>query len=299
MKFAKNLWELIKETFLTFKKQDPIVFAAAIAFFTLFSLPSVLIIIVQTIGSILGEEEIRKELAKLISQLVGNTTSTNEVIEIIKNRGWENSSPLGNILSILILFISATVIFNFVQKALNSIWNVEPNPKAPLLKFLKDRLISFLAIIALGGLLVVSLTLEAVLSLFKDFLNSVITKDIAPYIFQFVNALVSLIIISIIFSLIFKFLPDAKIKWRAVTVGAIVTGLLFTLGKLGIGIILSNTRIASTYGAAGSLAGLLLWVFYSSVLILLGAAFTRVYATKLGYSIKPESHAKKVAEKKK
>tara|TARA_Y100001949_G_C15803844_1_gene250445 strand:- start:33 stop:488 length:456 start_codon:yes stop_codon:yes gene_type:complete len=137
----------------------------------------------------------------------------------------------------------------------------------------------------------VTLVLDAALNIFKNFLYSLITEDFGVYIVEGANLLISLLIISGIFALVFKFLPDAKLKWKDVSIGAIVTGALFMLGKFAIGLILSNSQITSTYGAAGSLAGILVWVFYSSILVLIGAIFTRVYAEEIGHDIRPQSHA--------
>jgi membrane protein len=295
-RFFKDAWLLIRETVQKFQDQDPVVYAAAIAFFTVFSLPSVLIIIVQTIGSVLGKEEVRNQLAGQVSGLIG-AASTDEIITIIQNRGWDSSSLLANIISIVFLLISATVIFGFIQKALDSIWGVKPKPEKGIIKFLEDRLLSFSLIIILGFLLLVSLVIDTVLSIFRDFLNSIFINEYTVYIIQTASIVLSLVVISFIFALIFKFLPDAKVRWKDVSVGALVTGVLFTIGKYLIGLLLANTQIASTYGAAGSLAGILVWVFYSSVLVLIGAMFTRVYAENLGKRIEPKKHSVRVVTK--
>ncbi|WP_258101023.1 YihY/virulence factor BrkB family protein [Marinoscillum pacificum] len=286
----KSIYYFVKNIVQIFNEQDPVVYAGAIAFFTLFSLPSALMIIIQSLGTILSKDEIRSQLANQISGLIG-AASTEEILTIVENRGWEYSSILGNIVGLVFLFISATAVFNFIQKALNSIWNVKPQPKKVVKRFLIDRLLSFSIITIIGFLLMVTLVLDAAMSIFKEFLYKLITKDFSMYIVEGANLLISLLIISTIFALVFKFLPDAKIKWRDVSVGAIVTGILFMLGKFAIGLILSNSQITSTYGAAGSLAGILVWVFYSSILVLIGAIFTRVYAEEIGHDIKPQSHA--------
>ncbi len=294
--FFKEAWGLIWETTRKLQEQDPVVYAAAIAFFTVFSLPSVLIIIVQTLGTILDAEQIQNQLANQVSGLFG-AASADEIIKIIQNRSWNTSNLFVNILSIVFLLVSATVIFGFVQKALDTIWEVKPKPKTGIVKFLRDRLLSFSLIIILGFLLLVSLIIDAIMSIFRDFLNSIFLNDYTVYIIQVSSSAISLGIVSLIFALIFKFLPDAKVRWKDVSVGALVTGVLFTIGKYMIGLMLANTRIASTYGAAGSLAGILVWVFYSSLLLLVGAMFTRVYAAKLGERITPKKHSVRVVTK--
>ena len=291
----ERVQRLFKNAVKVFKEQDPVVYAAAIAFFTLFSLPSVLIIIVQSVGTILSKEQIQDQLAGQISQFIGSA-SAEEILQIIENKSWKSSSLIGNIVSIIFLFISATAVFNFIQKALNSIWNVQPVPQKVVKRFFIDRLMSFSLIIVIGFLLLVTLVIDAALRIFKDFLYTIFTQDLGVYIVEGANIIISLIIISGIFALVFKFLPDAKLKWKDVAVGSLVTGVLFTLGKFGIGFLLSQTGITTTYGAAGSLAGILVWVFYSSILVLIGAIFTRVYAEEFGQNIQPQSHAKLVKE---
>ncbi len=291
----ERVQRLFKNAVKVFKEQDPVVYAAAIAFFTLFSLPSVLIIIVQSVGTILSKEQIQDQLAGQISQFIGSA-SAEEILQIIENKSWKSSSLIGNIVSIIFLFISATAVFNFIQKALNSIWNVKPVPQKVVKRFFIDRLMSFSLIIVIGFLLLVTLVIDAALRIFKDFLYTIFTQDLGVYIVEGANIIISLIIISGIFALVFKFLPDAKLKWKDVAVGSLVTGVLFTLGKFGIGFLLSQTGITTTYGAAGSLAGILVWVFYSSILVLIGAIFTRVYAEEFGQNIQPQSHAKLVKE---
>lgn len=291
-KFFKRSWILIKDTVATFQEHDPVVYAAAIAFFTVFSLPSVLIIIVRVIGTILGEESVRNQLASQIEELVG-TASANEISKIIENRTIEGTNLAFTIVGIIFLLFSATVIFGFIQKALNSIWDVRPKPKRGFLRFLRDRLLSLSLIIILGFLMLVFLITEAVLGVFGDFLNEYLAQYTVDII-HVANYLVSLIVVSFTFALIFKFLPDAKVRWKDVIIGALVTGVLFDIGKFLIGQLLARTSIATTYGAAGSLAGILVWVFYSSVLILIGATFTKVYTMHYGGAVRPKKHAVRV-----
>lgn len=288
----KKIYLLIRETVKTFQQNDPVVYAAAIAFFTVFSLPSVLIIIVKVVGSFFSAEEIQSSLANQIEEFIG-PASAEEIIQIIENKSVNDTGVLVSIISVVFLVFSATVIFAFLQKALNSIWNVRPKPKTGALKFARDRLLSFSIIIILGFLMLVSLSLDAILSFARGYLQKLLS-EYTVYFMEVANYFLSLIVISFIFALIFKFLPDAKVRWRDVGVGALVTGLLFTLGKFLIGLMLSNTNVASTYGAAGSLAGILVWVFYSSIIVLIGAMFTKVYAANIGKEITPKKHSVRV-----
>jgi len=290
--FFKKVWLLIRETVHKFQDNDPVVYAAAIAFFTVFSLPSVLIIIVRILSSFVSKDEIQQNIAEQIESLIG-PASSEEIINIIENRALQSGGVLITIVGIFFLLFSSTVIFAFLQKALNAIWGVKPKPEKGALKFAKDRLLSFSIIIILGFLMLVSLALEAILSFARDYLESLFSSY-TVYVMDVTNYFIALVVISGIFALIFKFLPDAKIRWRDVLVGALVTGLLFTLGKFLIGLLLSNTNITSTYGAAGSLAGILVWVFYSSIIVLIGAMFTRVYAANIGKEIEPKKHSVRI-----
>ncbi|MFP4090732.1 MAG: YihY/virulence factor BrkB family protein [Cyclobacteriaceae bacterium] len=293
--FFSKVWLLIKGTVKKFQENDPVIYAAAIAFFTLFSLPSMLIIIVRIVGSFITEEKIQESLSEQVGELIG-PVSAGEIMKIIENRVVGGSGILVSAVSIFFLIFSATVIFSFIQKSLNSIWGVKPKPEKGALKFAQDRLLSFSVIIILAFLMLVSLAIDAMLSMANQLLRDLFS-EYTVYVIEGANYIISILVISFIFTLIFKYLPDAKIRWKDVLVGGIVTGLLFTLGKYLIGLLLSHTSIASTYGAAGSLAGILVWVFYSSILVLIGAMFTRVYAANIGCEIRPKKHAVRVVTK--
>lgn len=290
--FFKTTWKLIRKTTKKFSKEDPVVYAAAIAFFTIFSLPSVLIIIVRGIGTFVGTEKVRNEVGIQIEGMVGADTAS-QVDKIIENVSQFEDNVWLNIIGLVFLFISATAMFNFIQKALNSIWGVKPKPNKEVLKFLKDRLLSFLLIVVFGFLILISFLIDAVLGIFNDFISQLLS-GLTYYVMLGLNYLITLSVVTLVFGLIFKFLPDANIRWKDVSVGALVTGILFTIGKALFGIVLSQTDIASTYGAAGSLAAILFWVFYSSIILMIGAVFTQVYASSIGRHILPNRHSVKV-----
>ncbi len=287
-----KVWLLIKGCFKKYQEHDPVIYAAAIAFLTLFSLPSVLIIIVQVGSPFLGEQDTRIELSGKVESLVG-TTSAEQIQKIINNRSLGDANPLTDLISIVFLLLSATVIFTFLKKAINSIWGMKPKPHRTLVKFLADGLRSFLLIILLSLLLLVTLSFQVVL----NYLNEFATENfigVSSYINETADYLVSWGVASVTFALLFKYLPDAKVHWHEAMVGALVTGVLFTIGKYLIGLLLVNTSITTIYGAAGSLAGLLVWVFYSSILLLIGAIFTQVYASQIGESIKPKENSVRI-----
>lgn len=272
-----------------FNEANPIVYSAAIAFFTLFSMPSILLIIVRIAGAVIGPDEIKGEVYNQVRDKVGEESARQ--IQTVLERGRElDENLLGNILTIAVLVFTATVVFNFIKQALNVIWGVKPKAKKGITKFVIDRLISLLLIIVLGALLVASLLTDA----FINFLGNELSDRIfgmASYLVWILNLVSSYLLVTLSFAMLFKFMPDIKISWKPVWIGALITGALFTLGKYIIGIIISQTNISSTYGAAGSLAAILLWVFYSSVIVLVGALITKIIFLYSGHTIKPRANA--------
>lgn len=290
---GKSIWkrgkEVVSDAANKFKDADPIVYSAAIAFFTLFSMPPILLIIVQVAGTIIGPEEIKSEVYEQVSEKVGEGSA--QQIQSLLNRGREMGDSIwGKILTIALLIFTATVVFNFIKKALNSIWGVKPKPKKGIVKFAIDRLTSFLLIVALGIILLASLLTDAVINFLGNELSDKIF-GLTSYVIWTLNLISSYILVTISFALLFKYVPDIKIHWKPIWFGALITGALFTIGKYVIGIIISSTNITSTYGAAGSLAAILLWVFYSSVIVLIGALATKIHFLHSGHHIRPSSHA--------
>lgn len=287
--FLKRAKQVIKDTIQRFTAADPIVYSAAIAFFTLFSLPSILYIIVRVAGAITSSESIRNELYNQVNEKVGKGSA--EQIDAILSEGTKlGNDPIANVLSILLVLFTATVVFNFIKKALNSIWNVKPKPKKGWLKFIIDRFLSFTLIILMGALIIASVLADSLIAFFEDsFSNQLL--GLTPFIVKAANFLVSLSLLTAVFAVLFKIIPDIKTPWRPVIVGGIITAALFSLGKYVIGVIIGSTNISTTYGAAGSLAALLLWVFYSSVIVLLGAIFTKIYYLHLGFLVVPSENA--------
>lgn len=293
--FIKTIWKLFKGTANRFTGGDPIVYSAAIAFFTIFSLPPTLIIVAAIAGRVFEKQAVEGEITDQISELVG-PESAQQIEIILENVSTNESGIIYSIIGIATLLFSATVVFNFVQKALNAIWGVKPKPSKGLLKFIIDRLLSFSIVVILGFFLMVSLVLDAAMVFLGDYLVGLLS-GFAVYLIQILNFILSFLVVTIIFAVMFKVLPDAKVKWKDVWMGAVVTAVLFNIGKFIIGIILGSTEIASTYGAAGSLAAILLWVFYSTVILLIGAEFTYVYSRMKGRTIKPAKQAVNVEKK--
>lgn len=288
-RFLRVAKSVIKDTVQRFSAADPIVYSAAIAFFTLFSLPSILVIVVKVGGYLVGTQRVAQEVYIQVRDKIGEE-SASQVREILSGGFQGGSGIFSQTFSIILLLFTATVVFNFIKQALNSIWNVKPKPRKGVLKFAVDRMLSLLLIIALGVLIVASLLLDSLIALFaNEFSNKLM--GLMPYLIYGLNIVVSFAILTLIFGLLFKVLPDIRSPWKPIWVGALITAALFTLGKYIIGYIISSTDVSTTYGAAGSLAALLLWVFYSSVTVLLGAIFTKIYYLHRGYQVRPSENA--------
>lgn len=292
MEIKKRLiktWLIFKRTGIEFFKEDPMSYSASIAFYTIFSLPAILIIMVTVAGSAYEQQDVQGSLMEQIETLIG-TESAKEVKLILENAKGTATSTVAKIVGIATLLFSATTVFVSMQNALNKIWGIRPKPEREILKFIVNRLLSLAMVISIGFLLLVSLVIDTLIIVFRDFIAEYLT-GIAFELVAMANIAFSLLIITLIFAMIFKILPDAKIMWRSVWVGAFVTTLLFVLGKYLIGLYLGTSSIGSAYGAAGSLVLLLIWVYYSSLIVLFGAEFTFVYSREMGHRIRPDKNA--------
>jgi membrane protein len=292
MKLLRRSWEVLKQTVLNFFQDDSFSYASSIAFYTIFSLPAILIISLSVGSTFYERDVVQKELINQVARLIG-PESAGDVEEILINAALDSTGTFAKIVGIATLVFSATTVFISLQTSLNKIWGIKPKPERGFVKYLLDRLISLAMVISIGFILLVSLVIDTVLVVVQTGLSKVLAGW-TLYIVTTLNVLISLALITVIFALMFKVLPDAKIKWRDVWVGAIVTTAFFTLGKYLIGFYLGNSSVNSAYGAAGSLVIILVWVYYSTVIFLFGAELTSVYAEKTGSEIKPYHHAVKV-----
>lgn len=289
---ALSTWTILKKTVTNFISDDSFDYASSIAFYTIFSLPAILIIALS-IGSAFYEQEIvQGELVNQVSRLIG-TEGAKEVENILLNATFDANSFVARTAGIITLLFSATTVFLSLQTSLNKIWGIKPKPARGWIKYLINRLLSLAMVMSFGFLLLVSLVADAVVVFFQDRLASVM-EGFMLNVVTVANVILSLLFVAIIFGLLFKVLPDARIKWRDVWVGSMVTTGLFTLGKYLIGFYLGNSSFNSAYGAAGSLVIILVWVYYSTVIFLFGAELTSVYATERGAEIKPYDNAVKV-----
>jgi len=285
----KGLWEILKNAFKGFSDDKVTKLSGSLAYYTLFSMAPLLIMVMFFAGLFLGREAVEGKIYGQLAGFVGNDTAV-QLQEMIKNASLEGKSKLAAIIGGISLLIGATTVFAEIQDSINSIWGLKPKPKRGWLKMLKNRLLSFSLIISLGFLLLVSLGISA---LIEGLSNSLSARfpEITVVVFYVINLALTLFITTAIFAVIFKVLPDAKVKWKDVWTGATATALLFMMGKFAISFYISKSNIGSTYGAAGSLVILLLWVYYSSFILYFGAEFTKAFAIKYGSEIHPNDYA--------
>ena len=285
----KGIWEVLKNSFKGFGDDKITKMSSSLAYYTIFSMAPLLIIIISLSGIFLGQDAAEGKIYGQLAAFVGANTAS-QLQEMIKNASLSGKSVTAAIIGIATLVIGATTVFAQIQDSINFIWGLKPKPKRGWLKFLKNRFLSFSVIIGLGFLLLVSLSISALIDGFSNSLQAYFPK-VTVVIFYIINLLITLAITTLIFGAIFKVLPDAKIKWKDVLVGSVVTAVLFMLGKFGISFYIGKSQVGSTYGAAGSLVILLLWVYYSAIILYFGAEFTKAFAMKYGSQIHPDEYA--------
>jgi membrane protein len=285
-------WTIIKKSFINFLSDDFLAYASSIAFYTIFSMPAILILALALGSTFYKQEVVRHEMINQAAVLIGST-SANEIDKILTNTSLDATSTFAKVIGLATLVFSATTVFISLQSGLNKIWGIKPKPKRGVLKFLLDRLLSLAMVGSIGFILLVSLVIDAALVIFQNILSQVM-EGVTLNILNALNSIISLGFVTIVFGLLFKVLPDAKIRWKDVWVGAILTTALFTAGKFLIGFYLGNSSFNSAYGAAGSLVILLVWVYYSTIILLFGAELTSVYASETGSEITPYNTAVRV-----
>lgn len=284
-----GIWSVIKETFSGFSNDKVTKLSGSLAYYMVFSMGPLLVVIISLCGIFLSREAIEGKVYSVLVGFVGSDTAS-QLQEIIRNASVGDKSTVAAIIGIVTLLIGATSVFAEIQDSINMIWGLKPKPKRGWLKYLQNRFLSFSVIVSLGFLLLVSLALSAIVEGISSGLQSRF-PDVTIVVFYIINLALTFGISTLIFATIFKVLPDAKIKWRDVFSGAMVTAVLFLIGKFGISIYISQTKVGSTYGAAGSLVILLVWVYYSSIILYLGAEFTKAYAIRFGSDIHPNAYA--------
>jgi len=285
---AKEYAHTLKETFMQWKERDPFNNSAIIAYYTIFSLPGLLVIIINVAGYFFDKQEIKTQITSEIQAIMGGDIAQD--IEAIMIKASESKgSVISSILSIATLLFGATGVFYELQQMLNKIWKVKEKSKArqKIWVLIRDRLFSFGLILVVGFLLLVSLVLSAGLSSFSTWVSAHLSESLYLF-FYLLDILISVGIITVLFAAIYKFLPDVKIKWRDVWSGALLTSFLFVIAKFGLGYYFGQNNLVSAYGAAGSIILIMLWVSYTGMILLFGAEFTHVYITnKYDAKVKP------------
>lgn len=285
----KELAFMLRDTFSQWLAREPFRSSAVISFYTIFSLPGLLVIIINLAGYFYGEEAVTRRISSEIGNMIGRNTAK-DIEEIIANASVHQDFTFASLVGIATLIFGATGVFYQLQQTLNMIWEVKPEPKRKIVKMVMDRIFSFGLILAVGFLLLVSLLLSTLLSVVSSWVAYYFSEAF-NVLFRIMDFSLSLSVVTFLFAAIFKFLPDAKVPWRDVWVGAFVTALLFVLAKFALGFYFGHSNPASAYGAAGTIILLMLWVSYAGLILLFGAEFTRVYSNRRGESIKPAEFA--------
>jgi membrane protein len=291
-KLISNLPTLVKLSYQGWKEDKASRLAAALAYYTIFSLGPLLIIVIAVTGFFWQKEAVQSAVMSQVQGLVG-AQGADFVSSLLTSASSPARGIFATIVGIVTLIIGALGAFNELHNALNTIWEVKEEETKGFVESVKkiifSRLLSFSMVLGIGFLLLVSLVISAGLSAAQETLGNAI--PVSEIVMQIVNLVISVAVITVLFALIFKFLPDAEIAWQDVWLGAFVTALLFSLGKFLIGLYLGNSAVASSFGAAGSLVLLLVWIYYSAQILFFGAEFTQVYANKFGSKIVPEGQA--------
>jgi len=290
----KLTWKLLVETANQFIDDKGLKMAAALSYYAAFSLGPLLMIAISITGIFFGEDAARGEISRQITYLVGPDSA--EMIEsIIEGASNKTTGIIAGIVSILFLVLGSVGVFLELQESLNIIWGVELKPGRGIWGFIKNRLISFSMVIATGFLMMVSLLINSIIYLLYNFLNDYF-EHILPAS-EVINIITSFIIITLMFAMIFKYLPDVIISWKYVWFGAIITSLLFAVGKYFIGLYLGNSAYSSTYGAAASLVIMFIWIYYSGIILFFGAEFTQVYRNRFASTeLQPDTDGIKITK---
>jgi len=286
---AKDFWSILKNTFNGFLEDRALKLSAALSYYTIFSLAPLLLLMISLAGVFFGRDAIQGHVFGEINGLIGNEAAA-QIQDIIKNMELSGKTNMAVIIGAVTLIIGATSVFGEIQDSINLIWKVKAKPKRGWVKLLKDRLLSSSLIVGLGFLLIVSLMINGALVALSGLIKNYF-PEITVLLFNAINIFISFAVITLLFGVIFKVLPDAKIAWKDVRMGAFFTACLFMLGRFLIGIYIETTSTGSAYGAAGSLIIILVWVYYTAAILYFGAEFTKVYAEHIGAKIEPADYA--------
>ena len=290
-----DAWELFRNTALEWWNDNTFRLAAALAFYTIFSVTPVLLIAVGAASLFFARETAVNRVVAEIQRLIG-AQGAGAIRQVLESSAGLGKGAWAITIGVVTLIFGASVVFAELQSDLNQIWGVKSEVRRGLiLDFVLDRLRSFSIALGVGFLLLVSLVLSAALTALQDYLTKWMPS--VPWFWQAGNITISFFVVAILFAMIYKYLPDVQIEWRDVWIGALVTSILFNGGKYLISIYLGHAAIGSAFGAAGSFAVLLVWIYYSALISFFGAEFTQVYARRHGRQIKPKGHARSVGKR--
>jgi len=291
------MFNLLKDTIREWREDGANRLAAALAYYTTFSLAPLLVLIIAIAGLAGGREAAQTQTMAQVEDLLG-TDGRDFVQGMIESASKPATGLTATLLGAVTLLFGALGVFGELQNSLNTIWEVKPKPARGILdgikRFILKRLLSFTMVLGVGFLLLASLVVSAALSAFSEYIGT--RWAFADFWLELINFILSFIVITLLFGMIFKFLPEIKIAWKDVWLGAAVTSILFSLGKFLIGLYLGRSEVGNTFGAAGSMAILLIWVYYSAQILFFGAEFTQVYASRYGSRIVPDPDMVKLSE---
>jgi membrane protein len=279
--------ELFQETFAEWSKDKVSRLAAALSYYTIFSIAPLLIIVIAIVGAVFGEEAARGAIEAQLQGLIGDGATV--IQTAIRNADKPQQGTVASLVSLVILVFGATGLFAELQDSLNTIWEVQPKPGRAVKTIIRQRFLSFTLVFGIGFLLLVSLVMSAILAALIGYFKNVIPG--VDFLWQIINILLGFAITTALFALIFKVLPDVKIAWADVWIGATITSILFSFGRFLLGQYLGRASFSSTYGAAGSIVVILVWVNYAAQILFFGAEFTQVYARRYGSQIVPDKNA--------
>ena len=279
----KALVDLLKQAFAEFSADKVPRLGAALAYYTVFSLAPLLVVLISIVGLVYSQQAAQGQIQGQIQGAVGHDAAA-MIQTMVASTGHKASSGIiGTVVGLATLILGAAGIFGQLKDSLNTIWGVQPPPAGGVMGYVRSQALSFLAVLGTGLLLLVALALSAVLAAVGGLISSLVPG--LGTLLQVANYLLSFAIITLLFAMIYKILPDTKIRWRDVWIGALITSVLFVVGQLLIGLYLGHAAVGSTYGAAGSLIVLLLWIYYSAQVLFFGAELTQVYANRYGFHI--------------
>ena len=289
MKVVKKAWKILYQAWDSFVEDGCMKFAASLSYYTIFAVAPLLIILISLVGAIFGRDAVEGRVYEQIQMVVGSEAAL-QIQSIIANLQKTQNTTIGTIIGALVLFVGATGVFTEIQGSINFIWSVRAKPKKGWLKYIINRLLSFVLVLALGFLLLLSQIASALLSvldheLVRHFPNYTV------YLINTINVIVMLVSLTGLFMVIYKVLPDAIISWRDALVGALFTTLLFLGGRYLISLYLGKSNLDVTYGTAASIIIILTWVYYSSIILYFGAEFTKAFALESGHGIRTKSTA--------